>query len=344
MRDRIPAAIRLTRKRLPTLLTKAIGGFISDRCTQMAAGISYWVLFSIFPLAIVLVGIAGRFLRDERLQDRIIESLLDFLPLDPFEGQRIIEDVIKGVTGDFNVVTLVSLVGLLWGASAMMTSIRMSINAAWGHGLRRPPVLGKLIDIIMVFALGAVVLLSVVVTGLLRIGSSVVESLPLVTPGWSWTMISLVAPFVVTFLMLTLLYRFVVAIPVRLADIWPGVLIATIGFEVVRQGFAFYIANFGNINAIYGSIGAIIAFLMFVHFSAMTLLFGAEVASEWPRVRAGYYDAPAESEQDGAHDKDDRTTFQRLRALAVSLIIMDEHVREEHTRRIIPVDDNDDSG
>lgn len=299
---------------------RAAADHIRDYGPQMAAGISYWVFFSIFPLAIVLVAIAGRFLRDEELKNRLIDNMIDILPLEPIEGRRIIEDVIASMTGSIDIFAIISIVGLIWGASAMMTSIRRSINNAWGHGVRRPMLIGKLVDIAMVFSMGLLLLASIVLTGLLRLGANVVNSLPLATPGWTWVIVSVLVSLLLSIVLFALLYRFVVSIPVRFVDIWPGVLFAAVGFEVIKQGFAFYVTNFSNLNAIYGSIGAIVAFMMFVYFTANIMLFGAELASEWPQVRAGHYD---NTDNDEGHDQDDRSTLVKLRNLVLGLVLQD---------------------
>ena len=67
-------------------------------------------------------------------------------------------------------------------------------------------------------------------------------------------------------------------------------LVATIFFEILKNGFSFYLANFGRYDVVYGSLGAVVIFLFWTYLSATVLLLGAEVASEYPRVRSGKYD------------------------------------------------------
>lgn len=320
MPDRLLETLQLAWRRGSDLVMRAAAGHIQDYGPQMAAGISYWVFFSIFPLAIVLVAIAGRFLRDEELKNRLIDNMIEVLPLEPVEGRRIIEDVIASMTGSIDFFAVISIVGLVWGASAMMTAIRRSVNNAWGHGVRRPMLIGKLVDITMVFSIGLLLLVSVVLTGLLRLGANVIDSLPFATPGWTWLIGSVLVSLLLSVLLFSLLYLFVVSIPVRFVDIWPGVLFAAAGFEVIKQGFAFYVTNFSNLNAIYGSIGAIVAFMMFVYFTANIMLLGAELASEWPKVRSGYYDLPDHLQ---GEEPDDRSTIVKLRNLVLGLVLQD---------------------
>lgn len=326
MRRRLLRILLLTRRDAPLLIKRAVSEFVDDRCPQMASSISYWVFFSIFPLAIFLVTVLGQFLRDEDLKNRVVDSLLDVLPVAPVEGRQQIESVLEGVSTDISLLGFFSILGLIWSASAMMTAIRISVNVAWDHGYKRPPIRGKLMDIGMVFALGLLVGVSIAATTIVRFGENLADSLPYLPVGWAWPVASIMSPFLISFLIFTLIYRFVPAIPVRFSQIWPGVLFAAIAFEVAKHGFAFYVANFGNYNAIYGSIGAIIVFLVFVYLTANILLFGAELASEWPRVQAGHYDSMLRADDE---DEDDRSTFQRVRDLLSSLIFLDHQEREE---------------
>ncbi|MEZ4521801.1 MAG: YihY/virulence factor BrkB family protein [Thermomicrobiales bacterium] len=103
-------------------------------------------------------------------------------------------------------------------------------------------------------------------------------------------LLTFLIPIVVSFMIFAALYRFIPAVKTSFDEIWPGALFAAVAFEIAKVGFSFYLRNFGNYNAIYGSLGAVIVFMLFIFVAANVLLMGAEVASEWPRVRAGHYD------------------------------------------------------
>jgi len=94
------------------------------------------------------------------------------------------------------------------------------------------------------------------------------------------------------------LLRYVPARHQRWRDIWPGVLVATLGYKLVQVGFSFYLDNFGRYSAVYGSLGAIVAFMVFVYVAAMAFLLGAEYARLWPQARAGEFD-PDPDEDEG---------------------------------------------
>ena len=85
-------------------------------------------------------------------------------------------------------------------------------------------------------------------------------------------------------------YKLIPDVRTRFRHVWTGALLAALLFELIKNGFALYLRYFGNYDAVYGSLGAVIAFLFFIYLSSIILLLGAEVASEWPRVLHGHYD------------------------------------------------------
>jgi membrane protein len=107
--------------------------------------------------------------------------------------------------------------------------------------------------------------------------------------GFFWSVLPLMIPAVLTFVVFLLLYRYVPNVSNRFGDLWPGALAATVLFELLKNGFAFYVAKFNNYDVIYGSLGAIMLFLLFVYLAANLLLVGAELACEYASLRRGEY-------------------------------------------------------
>jgi membrane protein len=172
---------------------------------------------------------------------------------------------------------------LIWAASAMMTSVRHGINVAWDSAHRRFFLRGKLLDLGLVALLGALAIGSLSVTLATRF-------LPdFVAPGKG--LIGVVIPMFVSFAGFVLAYRVLPAVRTYIRDVWPAALGAALVLEIIKAGFAFYLGSISNNDVIYGSVGAIISFLLFVYLASNLLLLGAEFAAELPRVRAGLYDS-----------------------------------------------------
>ncbi|MCK9521327.1 MAG: YihY/virulence factor BrkB family protein [Dehalococcoidia bacterium] len=285
------------RKQLLVLAGRVTGEFSRDHCTHLAAAISYYVLFSLFPLLIVAVAASGIVLRDEARQDRLVDRVIEHIPLEA-EGRGDIATAVREVTGrQAGAIGLVGLAGLLWTASNMFAAIRRSINIAYNVEAFRPLLRQKLVDFGLLLALGPFFLLSIGATALVAFARGAFSGVPFVGEAiaderLTWGLAGFAVSASLSFLAFFVLYWVLPATAVRPRDVWPGALVAALLFEVAKSGFSLYLRNFGNYDVVFGSLGAVVAFLFWVYVSANILLLGAEVASEYPKVRRGDFDAP----------------------------------------------------
>jgi len=279
-------------KTLFLLAKRTAQQYADDQCSLVAAAISYYVLFSVVPLTIFVASIFGFVMRNDQTRQEVVDRIVQSTPLEQKEGTNLVSDTINGVSRVSAPLTVVGLVGLAWSASAMFGAIRRGLNIAFDVEKGRPVVQQKLVDLGMLAGLGLILLLSVVGTGLLRILREVSSDLlgPL-SSGTSlfWDVVPFLVPAVFSFLLFLLVYRYVPGAGLGFRDVWPGALLATVLFEAVKNGFALYIANFSNYDLAYGALGGVLIFLLWTYITASILLFGAELAAEYPRMRAGVY-------------------------------------------------------
>jgi membrane protein len=285
----------LTPRHLGLLVVRTAREFSEDGCTQMAAAISYYVLFSLFPLMILAVGVTGLFLQDSKFQDDLIDFLQTQLPLDS-GGDEDIADQVSSVAGvGSGALGLFGLLGMAWAGSGMFGVIRRSLNRAFDIHAGRPFVRQKVVDFAMMAVLGLLFLVSITATGILRAARELTDDIPIASDlatelGYAWAVASFLLPAAVSWLAFFLLYWLVPTVHVRKRDALFGAVVASVLWECAKVGFAIYVENFGNYDAVYGSLGSVVIFLFLVFTSANILLLGAEVASEYPRVISGEYD------------------------------------------------------
>ena len=202
-------------------------------------------------------------------------------------------DTIRGVSDVSGALTIVGIVGMAWAGSAMFGAIRKSLNIAWDTEVHRPVVQQKLVDLGMVLAMGVLLAASVGATGALRTLRQVSDDAlgPLSTgSGFFWSVLPFFLPAIFSFMVFMLLYRYVPNAPSSFRNVWPGAVLATVLFELLKNGFAIYIANFNSYAGAYGALGGILLFLLWTYLSSNILLIGAELAAEYPRVLRGDYD------------------------------------------------------
>lgn len=284
---------------LKTLAVQSVKEFMDDDCMQRSAAISYYVLFALFPLLIFVVGIFGLVLQDSQFQEDVINEVLDFAQVgegSDREGDiaEAIRDISGGVSG---IMGVVGLLGAAWAGSNMFGIVRRSLNHAYDLDSHRPFVQQKLLDLALVAGVGFFFLLSIAATAFLRSVREFSEELGPVgdlaaDTGFVWDVGSLLIPLCLSFLAFLVLYWIVPNKVLGPADVWPGALVAAIAFEAAKFGFSIYLETIGQSSAVFGALGGVAIFLFWVYISANILLFGAEVASEYPRVRSGDYDKP----------------------------------------------------
>jgi membrane protein len=263
-------------------LPRAVEDMFTDRCTQYAAAIAYRVLFSLFPLTIALVSIFGLVLQDDDLRQSVINELIDYLPVSE-SGQSDIQRSIEEIATPLSAIGLISLVALLWGASGMMASIRLGLEAALKVDRGRPAARAKLVDFILVAASGVLVLAIVGLSAFGAFFSKLADRFAAwagVEAPSGWLLrdgIQLVA-IAVTVL---LLYRFVPARRLRRRGAIAGAVLTAVGIWGATKILAIVFADFSRYNVIYGSLAGVMTFLFFVYVVAWILLLGAEFAYAW---------------------------------------------------------------
>ena len=286
-------------RRTRILIFRTVKAFFDDGCSQRAAALSYYVLFSLFSLLIFSVAIIGLFLQDESLQQDLVNEIMDNIPLSQEEGRDDVTQALENVTGgQSGAIGLVGLIGLAWSGSALFGVLRSSLNVVFEAEQSRPLVIQKLVD------LRDRPLLHTLLRALHcrhqraarrqahqrgpRPGRGRSSSL-----GHRLGNRRLPHPVLISFVAFFLVYWLVPARRLQPRYLVPGALLAAVLFEVVKVGFNIYLENFSNYDVVFGSLGAVVAFLFWVFLSANTILFGAELASEVPGVAAGLYDQPS---------------------------------------------------
>jgi len=262
---------------------RAVEDLFADRCTQYAAAIAYRVLFSLFPLTIFLVSIFGLVLQDDELRKKVVNEIIDVLPVSA-TGQSDVQKSIEGIATPLSAIGLISLAALIWGASGMMASIRLGLEAAMKVQRGRPAAHAKAVDFILVAAAGLLVLVVVGISAFAaffsrladraaeRVGIQASFTGHFLRDGFQLVLITVMA---------LLLYRFVPARHLRARGALAGAVVTALGTWGAVRILAIIFADFSRYNLIYGSLAGVMTFLFFVYVVALILLFGAEFAYAW---------------------------------------------------------------
>ena len=259
-------------------------------CSQRAAAISYHVLFSLVPFLALLLTVLELVLPDSA-HARVVDWLVGVAPLEG-DVSTSVEGAIDQAGTPASVAGAVALAGFIWAASGMMAAVRSAFRAVWGGEIDRPYLRGKLLDGALVLGAGLLILtafgLTIVVQVATETSTEIAEELGLGTraTGGIGALAQLGSSLALAFVAFALLYRVVPPVPVRLLDVLPGAVVATIGVHLAGAGFSVYLDHFADFDDVYGPLGAVLAFLLLVWVTAAVLLVGACVAAAWPHSAA----------------------------------------------------------
>ena len=280
---RRPHLRRLTLRALGATRRAALE-FVEDRGHRSAAQISFFAILSFIPLVLLQAAAFGLFFEDAAVHERLIQTIFDNVPLasgdDRPQLERAVGDALEraGSLGIFTTVLLIA------AASAVMGALRHSINEAWDIEQRPPLLKRKALDLALVLGGTSILALSVSLTVTHRLADVLDDE-----AGGGWLLAAAldvagdVLPIVFVALAMLFLYRVLPMHPRPLSEIWPGAIVAAIGLALVKQGLELYFEEFADFGAIYGSLGAAMALLIFVYAAANVVVFGAEFAVEWAR-------------------------------------------------------------
>jgi membrane protein len=281
---RVPVA---TVKKLARVIPDAVKQFFADQCAQQAAGIAYRVLFSIAPLAILLVSIFGLVLQDDSLRKEVVDTIVDALPVTA-AGRHDVEDAIMAIATPASAAGLVSLLVFAWAASGMMTAIREGLERAMDVTEKRPPARGKLVDLLLIVGTAVLVLATAGITllgDLVQRTSGKLGELIGVGAGTLAGGLVHAASFVVSIVVVLLLYRFVPARGLRFRDGLVGAIVTALLLRLIALASGWIYERTTRLSVVYGSLTSALVFLYAMYLYSSALLLGAEVAAAWSRPR-----------------------------------------------------------
>jgi membrane protein len=250
-----------------------------DRIVLVAAGVTFYCILALFPAIAALVSLYGLFADPSTISDQV-NSLSGVLP---GGAQQVIGDQMSRVASQGNkslgVIFLFGLAVALWSANAGVKSIFDALNLVYNEPEKRGLI--KLNAVSLAFTAGAIIFV------LLAIGATVV--LPIVLAYVGLTDVAEQILRIVRWPVMLLLVTVVLAVlyrygPSRAEPQWRwitwGSAFAAVAWLVVSLLFSWYAANFGSYNKTYGSLGAIIGFMIWIWISVIVILLGAEIDGE----------------------------------------------------------------
>jgi len=282
----------MTARRLLTLadvIKEAVNEFLADNCPHLAAGISYYLILSLFPLLLAAFSIFGFIVQiahiEVNVEAEMVRVITDFIPI----SADWVVGVIQGAARGAGAAGIIAVVGLLWAGLAVFNALRKSLNTAWGIKQPRPFLHERLMEFVMMIGFGALMLTSMGMTAAFKVIRE--RSLPVLGEQFmegslAWQSVVIAISVFISFLAFLFLYKMVPNTKVSWRHAAIGALVAAVLFEIVKNIFIWFVANSTTYSFVYGYISTIIALMTWSYVSAVILLFCAKIISIYPRIKA----------------------------------------------------------
>lgn len=261
--------------------------FSEDNGGMVAAAVSFYVFMSLIPMLLIAVAVAGYVLGSPERSQELVVGWVNKYGLTEQAGDEI-TSILREVIEGRGAATGASLLILLWTVTTAVSNLEKAINVAWNVEQARGFVMQRLLALLVCAGGAALLGLSFVLTAGLKLVKNLDVSILGMTPGswpWIWELLGFAAPILVTVLAFTMIYKVMpnTAVSTRIALI--GGIVAGVLWELAKHAFSYYVNNFADYSRVYGSLGGVILLLVWINYSALVTVLGAEVASLADRRR-----------------------------------------------------------
>lgn len=269
------------------VLKAATASWLADRAPSMGAAIAYYTVFSLAPMLILVIAVAGIAFGEQAAEGALFDQVADLVGQESAGAvQAMLRSAGKGGSGI--IASIVGLVALIIAATAVFGELQASLNviwkakpaarAGWWNLLRQ-----RLLSLSLILTIGFLLLVSLVASAALEAFGDYLERL---VPGLPLLLrilhLSLSLGF--TTVLFGMMFKILPDAHIEWRDVWLGAAATALLFTIGRYLISLYIGS-SNVTSAYGAAGALVIILVWVYYSTQILLFGAEFAKAWADAR-----------------------------------------------------------
>jgi len=269
--------------------------WMNDNAFRLAAALAYYTLFSLAPLVVVAVGIAGLVFGEDAVRGQIFDQLRGLVG---DESAAAVQSAVAAASLKSSGITasIVGILTLLIGASAVFGEMQDALNTIWDA--KPPPgtsvwtlIRKRLLSLAMVVVIGFLLLVSLALSAVLNVFSGYLGGI-LPVPAFALEGANFVLSFLITALLFGSIFKVLPDVPVDWSDVTVGSLATAAMFTLGKSLIGMYLGRAAVASA-YGAAGSVIVLLLWVYYSSLILYLGAEFVQVWARTRGSHAAAAA---------------------------------------------------
>lgn len=269
------------------LLKQTTTNFLDDRCQTMAAALAYYTAFSLPPLLVLILLALGSIMDPTDLQGGIERQLGTLMgPRGAEQVQDLLKQAQQPATGGV-VATILGILALLFGATGVFGELQGALNSAWKvapdpkKGGWKNFVMKRILSFTMVFGVAFLLLVSLTLSALISAFGTIVSNM--VEGGLNKVLLfslDLTLSFIIFSLVFATIYKFVPDARIDWHDVEAGAMGTAVFFLMGKFLIGFYLGQ-SNPGQAYGAAGSLAILLVWLYYSSMLMLFGAEFTKVW---------------------------------------------------------------
>ena len=273
-------------KKYVTLFKQTITEFVEDKVPRLGAALAYYTIFSLAPLLLIVIAIAGLAFGHDAAQSRIFAQMKGALGPATADGiQQMVSNAGKSKSGG-TIATIIGVITLILGASGVFGQLKDALNTIWdvepkkGGGIMAL-IKGRFLSFAMVFGIGFLLLVSLVIdTAIAAVGVYAKHNLP---GGEAlWHIAELGLSFCIVTVLMATIFRLLPDLKIEWRDVWLGAALTSLLFVLGKFALGIYFAR-SAVGSSFGAAGSLVIVLLWVYYSAQILLFGAEFTQVYAR-------------------------------------------------------------
>ena len=266
-------------KGLGKALKNAAIGFVNDNAFKLSASLSYYTIFALGPLLVIIISLTGIFFGKEAVQGRVYGQLTELVGS---ESALQIQNIIINIQTSHSTTTgaIIGLVILFIGATGVFTEMQDSINYIWS--VRAKPkkgwlkfIINRLLSFSLIVGMGFILLVSLIMSALLTLLS---DQLMRLLPQYTVALFEVVNTAIILIVisaLFTVIFKLLPDAIIAWKDALMGAMLTAVLFLTGKFLIGYYIGR-SNLGITYGTAASIIILLTWVYYSAMILYYGAE--------------------------------------------------------------------
>lgn len=258
-----------------------------DQASLMAAALAYYTVFSLAPLLIIVIAIAGSVFGEQAAKGELVAQIQGVIGRD---GAQLIQTAIENASqldpSQGPIPTLINIGVLFFGASVIFAQLQKSLNKIWevqpkpGNGIKHF-LRKRLLSFSMVLVIAFLLLVSLVVSTMLVILGNYLRDL---VPGFTylWKILNFLISFSIVTLLFAMIFKILPDAKITWKDVWIGAAITAVLFDIGKSLLGFYLGH-NSFASAYGAAGSLVIILTWVFYSAQILFLGAEFTQVYVR-------------------------------------------------------------